>query len=164
MVEHPFTQDVRASLTLLITDDILENNRVISPGDPSHGIQPTYAEWDDTIEDVYIGMFRDDSTLYMYVPVGKRTTENRLIDEDFITTWLKGKRVVMINNYYLMTLGSDNHWTYQDNRSFERHEVSNIQPTWRGYNMVSQWYWLSNEDMLDKPEYIECACWSIQKA
>lgn len=164
MIEHPFTQDIRASLTLLITDDVETNNRVISPGDPERGIPPTYAQWDDTIEGVRFNMFRDPDEFYMYVPVGTRTTEQRLIDEEFITDWLRGKRVIMINDYHLMTLDErTKHWSYQDLGSFERKEVVNIQPTWRGYNMVSRWYWLSDEEMLDGPEYIECASWSLEK-
>lgn len=165
-MEHPLTQDIRASLTFLITDDIKENNRVISPGDPAQGIPPTYAEWDDTIESVRMNVFRDADKVYFYVPVGYRTTENRLIDQDFIENWLSGKHVIIINDYNLMTLkDSPKHWEYQSNGSFERMDISNFQPTWRGYNMVSQWYWLSSEEMFlnDEPEYIECACWSIDK-
>lgn len=164
MVEHPFTQDIRASQTFLITDDVETNNRVISPGDPEKGISPTYAEWDDTIEGVRMNIFRDPDNVYFYVPADSQTTEQRKIDKDFVENWLKGKRVVIVNDYKLMTLGDDNRWTYQSNGSFERVEIASIQPTWRGYNMVSQWYWLSDEAMLDRPEYIECACWSVAKA
>lgn len=164
MIEHPFTQDIRASLTLLITDDVPENNRLISPGDPERGIPPTYAEWDDTLEGVRFNMFRDDELVYMYVPVEAISTEGRTVDEDFVTDFLTGKRVVMINDYHLMTLGDDKRWTYQDLGSFERAEVKSFQPTWRGYNMASRWYWLSDEPMLEDREYVEFACWSIRKA
>ena len=102
-------------------------------------------------------------TAYFYVPVGTKTTEGRLIDESFITGWMQGKHIVLVNDYKLMTLGDDLHWTYNSEDSFERQEVLNVHPTWRGYNMASQWYWLSDEDMFDQPEYVECACWSLGK-
>lgn len=164
MAEQKFTQDIRASLTLMITDDVLENNRVIVPADPERGVPATYAQWDDTIEGVRMNMHRDPENIYFYVPAGYASTENREINESFINDFLKGKRVVFVNTYDLMSLEEiPDRWRYNGTSSYDRVEVKSIQPTWRGYVMASQWYWLSDEEMLDSPEYIECACWSMPK-
>lgn len=166
MIKHPFTQDIRASQLLLITDGILENNRVINPGNPPD-VPPTYAEYDDSVGNVHMNIFRDPDEAYFYVPVGTLSTERREVNEKFIKEFLPKYTVIIINDYHLMELKDDTgprpHWEYQDGTSFERQEVSGSEFKWRGYNMVSQHYWLSDEEMLDQPEYIECASFSLPK-
>ena len=159
MAELPFRQDVRASLTLLVSDDILENNRVIDPGNPPD-VPTTYAEWDDSLENVHFSTHRAKGRLYFYVPAGTRSVEGKLVDRTYVEDFLKGKRVVILCSFNQAHL-ADGVWTYDSNMTHERVQVRDFDPTWHGYNMVSQWYWLSDEAMLGEPEYVECACWSI---
>ncbi len=172
---QPFSQDVRAAQLFLITDGITENNPQCDCDDDCECggsvlvDDVRYCRYDDSIQGIRANMFRDPENIYFYVPVGSYTTERRIINEDFITNYLAGKGVVMINSFYPMSLQDSTllskapHWIFAPTKSFERLDVLKFNPTWRGYNMVSQYYWLSDEEMLTKPEYIECASWSIPK-
>ncbi len=158
MAWHPLTQDIRAYQMLLITDGVLENN----PGEP-----PDYSPYDDSIDTLHINAFSDEGDVFFFVPAGSHTVQGRLIDRSFVESYLKGKTVTLVNIYNLMELRNDTTtrpiWEYQELLSFEQYTLQDLQPKWRGYNMASQWYWESSEDMLDEPEYIECATWSISQ-
>lgn len=159
MAWHPLTQDIRASQQLLLSDGVLNNN----PGEP-----PDYSPYDDCIDCVHVNAFNDPDKIYFFVPAGSHTLQGRLIDKNFVESYLKGMGVTLINIYHLMELKNGTTtrpiWEYQENTLyFERYNLQDFQPTWCGYNMASQWYWLSDTDMLDDPEYIECATWSMQR-
>lgn len=153
---HPLTQDIRASQMLLITDGILENN----PGEA-----PDYSPYDDSIDNLHMNAFASEDDIFFFVPAGSHTTQGRLIDRSFVEAYLKSKTVTLVNVYNLMELKNDTtarpFWDYQELMSFEQYTLQDFQPTWRGYNMASRWYWESSEEMLGDAEYVECATWSI---